>query len=810
MKRLILVGVLALLFSSATTSSFAYYTNMAASVVVGQSDFVTATTGLSASKVDVMDAVSVEGNTMAIVDRNNNRVLIFNSIPGNNGASADVVLGQPDFGTNTTNFGGLSASSLSTPNSVLIKNGRLYVGDRGNNRVLIWNSIPRANDATADVVLLKTSFTDATNTTTQTTGSLGVGGSIASDGTRLIISSLTDNRVLIWNQIPTSNGAPADVVLGQQSFTINKANDSDGDNVTDSVAANTLNQPFGIYFNGNKLYVVDSTNNRVLIWNSLPSTSGKAADVVVGQQSMTVNAINDSNGDNTTDNITANDLGVPRGVYADNGRLFVTDDQNDRVLIWNQDPTSNGASANIVVGQSDMLSNNNPGSQSVSILGPRDLGGLKHIVISGGKMFVCQTIHGVATRSRLLIFNDDPDPPGLSVFNTPQYQKGGLYRMVGTVNVGSNYLVQNVEYSVNGGAFASAIPTDGGFNSANEDFYFDFNPSLNQPRDSLGRPIDGYTIKVRSLNNNVNLRDGLLYISTFDQKSPADHSFEDFPRPTFAFAVNKQETILSDNLAKYQIQVRHAGGDSIPWQTYIDGVPVDFRIAKGSVSNLQKEVFGHLNTANGVYESDKIIVTYADDSSTITVKSKDTALAGSYQWKVVAVDKSGHRQETTTRDMTVAFTAFATNELPLTLLNKIGLPWSLTPTFYGVAWGSSTVKLYLFTTGWAKTYTTAANASSRFGITIPKGDLLPGLTYTGILSTTFRTKYNEIPKFSFTIMPSTTTGFFSPLPTENIVPAVTTLPVDTPLPTPAPTPFPSSPPPPEPVTQKTCIWFICW
>ena len=43
----------------------------------------------------------------------------------------------------------------------------------------------------------------------------------------------------------------------------------------------------------------------------------------------------------------------PQGVWIQNGRLYVADTQNNRVLIYNQIPTANGASADVVLGQPD-------------------------------------------------------------------------------------------------------------------------------------------------------------------------------------------------------------------------------------------------------------------------------------------------------------------------------------------------------------------------------------------------------------------------------------------------------------------------
>src|SRR6266702_2558979 len=42
---------------------------------------------------------------------------------------------------------------------------------------------------------------------------------VSSDGVRLLVTDLGHNRVLVWNSIPTANAAPADLVLGQPDMT---------------------------------------------------------------------------------------------------------------------------------------------------------------------------------------------------------------------------------------------------------------------------------------------------------------------------------------------------------------------------------------------------------------------------------------------------------------------------------------------------------------------------------------------------------------------------------------------------------------
>lgn len=64
------------------------------------------------------------------------------------GMPASVVVGQPDFTSSAVNQGGsVAAITLNYPKMVTICQGKLIVSDQNNNRVLIWNSIPSSNNA---------------------------------------------------------------------------------------------------------------------------------------------------------------------------------------------------------------------------------------------------------------------------------------------------------------------------------------------------------------------------------------------------------------------------------------------------------------------------------------------------------------------------------------------------------------------------------------------------------------------------------------------------------------------------------------
>src|SRR6266446_718513 len=107
-KRKILVAfIVAILLVINNSPVSAYYTNMPASVVVGQPDFTSNTSGTTQNTLgaSVRGAFVDPKGRLILVDENNSRVLIWNQVPTTNGKAADLVLGQPDFTSSATNNG---------------------------------------------------------------------------------------------------------------------------------------------------------------------------------------------------------------------------------------------------------------------------------------------------------------------------------------------------------------------------------------------------------------------------------------------------------------------------------------------------------------------------------------------------------------------------------------------------------------------------------------------------------------------------------------------------------------------------------
>ncbi|MGB6035513.1 MAG: hypothetical protein WBG42_04545 [Cryomorphaceae bacterium] len=161
---------------------------------------------------------------------------------------------------------------------------------------------------------------------------------------KLFVSDTGRNRVFIWNSIPTAEFQEPDVVLGQLETT------DIGRNSGGAVTAHTLQYPSGIWSDGKILIVADAWNHRVLIWHSLPTQNGQAADVVIGQADF---ESNQPNVDGIGKDPTAQTLNWPYGVFSDGKRLWIADTGNRRILFFNEIPKDNFAPADEVIGKPD-------------------------------------------------------------------------------------------------------------------------------------------------------------------------------------------------------------------------------------------------------------------------------------------------------------------------------------------------------------------------------------------------------------------------------------------------------------------------
>jgi uncharacterized protein (DUF736 family) len=341
----------------------------AASVVIGQGDF-TGDLGnrgglAAANTIDdpYGNAAQSKKGVFYVPDESNNRVLGFLTIPSISNASADFVLGQPNF---TSKSSGASASQLKDPETIVAFKKMLLVTEYGNSRVLIWKNAPNTSGVPADVVIGQAAF----GTNSSACAAVGLDSpesiAVAASG-KLVVGDSNNNRVLIWNKIPTTNGQPPDLVLGQNNPSTCVKN-NDGTGVSGAPSAANFRYPAGVWTNGTKLVVADGANNRVLIWKKFPHSNFQPADIVLGQLDFTTNAKNNDGMGGVGVNPSQASLNFPYYLNSNGSQLFVADNENNRVLVWNNFPGANFKTADVVLGQPSFNCGvkNNDGSGCVS------------------------------------------------------------------------------------------------------------------------------------------------------------------------------------------------------------------------------------------------------------------------------------------------------------------------------------------------------------------------------------------------------------------------------------------------------------
>jgi len=375
-----------LIYTPIPTSS-----NASAQYVIGQGGFGTNTAALSSTGLDTPEGVCASGSTLFVADTNNWRVLLYNLNPIGDGESAAVVVGSTDFVSQSAGDG--SATQMFNPEGVCVAGTTLVVADSGNSRVLLYSPIPTSNNPSAIFEIGQTGF-GSTITNPNGGGSAGVTtlsnpAGVSSDGTRLFIADTGNNRTLIYNSCPVSNNAPANQVVGQPDFLSTLENQG----VTPSNL--TEDGPAGVYSNGTTLAIADTLNNRVLIFDSMPSSPNASANSELGEPDFANTAPNQAS--------VGDFLYNPEAVMVDSqGRLILTDFTNNRVLIYNSVPVTNYTAADVVVGQSN-FSTTDAGTSASGLYTPYGA------YSNGTQLYVSDT-----SNSRVLIYPPFPISSGVA------------------------------------------------------------------------------------------------------------------------------------------------------------------------------------------------------------------------------------------------------------------------------------------------------------------------------------------------------------------------------------------------------------
>ncbi|MBU4017467.1 hypothetical protein KKF69_08410 [Patescibacteria group bacterium] len=344
-----------------------------ADLVLGQVNMIENTPGTSADKLRWPQGVSIDGNRLAVADGYNDRILIWNTFPTQNGQRADLVIGQPDFISNVESADQIPSPDIRSkkdiwwPWDVLIYQDKFFVISLDGS-LLIWNKFPTQNYQSADIVLGQKSFFERFKGDLKKENShlyFKTPRSVAYDGNYLIVGDYNAHKMFVYKGLPTESGKEADFIYepsgilkvatgvalvgGKLYATMdnsisvwekpfskdNEQHDFTFGGQKMGAGGLGLNSPYGLATDGKHLFVADTNSNRVLIYNKLPGSSNNSPDVVLGQKDL-----------NTNRYVARNSRNNPKP-YTDGNILIITDDYNGLTQVYKHLPDESMADADL-------------------------------------------------------------------------------------------------------------------------------------------------------------------------------------------------------------------------------------------------------------------------------------------------------------------------------------------------------------------------------------------------------------------------------------------------------------------------------
>lgn len=274
-------------------------------------------------------------DVLVAADTGNHRVMIWNSVPETDETPCDVVLGQLDAGSEgPARAAGDTRRGMNLPTGVLIHDDQLIVADAWHHRVLIYHGLPAESGAEPDLILGQ----DGPDSVEPNRGGACAANSfywpfgVAVTGGRFYVADTGNRRVLGWSGgVPDSSGTEPDLILGQPDPVSREENR--GGEPTGS----SFRWPHALCGDGEDLLLIaDAGNHRVLGWRPRPDAD-RDADLVLGQETFT------AGGEFPYAPQTASMMRFPYAAVLDGGTLAVADTANNRVLLWDGDPSGPAA-----------------------------------------------------------------------------------------------------------------------------------------------------------------------------------------------------------------------------------------------------------------------------------------------------------------------------------------------------------------------------------------------------------------------------------------------------------------------------------
>jgi uncharacterized protein (TIGR03437 family) len=314
-------------------------------------------------------AFDTQGN-LWVSDPGNHRLLRYPVAALTAGASrpaADLVLGQPNFTTNTSPAGGsgarLNKAVLASPSGVGVDSqGNVFTADAFSRVVVYTPGFFNGKEASRvlGVAVLPAGEQPVANATNM----LSPQG-VFMVGDRPGVTDPAWHRITIYDPLrewPAETAEqpspPARIVIGQSDFNSSRANRQLSEPSPVTVAG-----PQSAFYNGSEFFVADTANHRILAYPQVVSNA--SATRVLGQLNFNFNAANLVDGrelflysgiseNNNLAGAFSDGAGVVIDIRANPPRLYVADTFNNRVLGFRDARIVRpGDKADIVIGQSD-------------------------------------------------------------------------------------------------------------------------------------------------------------------------------------------------------------------------------------------------------------------------------------------------------------------------------------------------------------------------------------------------------------------------------------------------------------------------
>ncbi len=313
-------------------------------LVLGQKNFVTNNPGAGKDEMNWPGNVAItpEGTRIAVADTNNNRILMWNGFPKENGAAANVVL-------NLSRYLLPDGKPPGWPWGVWTDGTKLGVVATHGKSVLIWNAIPSRGDEAPDLILTPRNAWTPRN--------------ITSDGNFFMLSDHNygpreDNRAatMVWKSFPTASDQEPDFVIrpwlkgcitkekklivgGLASLYLWDTlpqSASDGPSLTLKPSTYANGDGPDVVVAKGRLYVCNYNGNNVLGWNGIPTRATQEPNFAVGSPTVRSQP-------------WLENYFITNPVPATDGKsLFVSSDFEGMMYVWRNLPDESGAKPDIV------------------------------------------------------------------------------------------------------------------------------------------------------------------------------------------------------------------------------------------------------------------------------------------------------------------------------------------------------------------------------------------------------------------------------------------------------------------------------